>query len=89
MLVLHRKANESLLIGGDIRITIVECGSGGVKLAIDAPKQFSILREELSEAAMNNKEALSPDVRSIRSLKTMLLAAEEEDSSEEENGDPE
>ena len=37
MLILRRKKNESLLIGENIRITIVECASDGVRLAIDAP----------------------------------------------------
>ncbi|MDE6961035.1 MAG: carbon storage regulator CsrA, partial [Lachnospiraceae bacterium] len=50
MLILRRKKNESLLIGDNIRITIIECAGDGVRLAIDAPKQISILREELSEA---------------------------------------
>lgn len=72
MLVLHRKVNESLLIGPDIRITIMSCGGEGVRLAIDAPRQVSILREELSEAAQTNKEALSPSVQSIESLRSML-----------------
>ena len=76
MLVLHRKANESLLIGPDIRITIVECGGEGVRLAIDAPQHISILREELSEAAQNNKQALSPSVQSIQSLRAMLQGEE-------------
>ena len=49
MLILRRKKNESLLIGDNIRITIIECASDGVRIAIDAPKQISILREELSE----------------------------------------
>ncbi len=50
MLILRRKKNESLLIGENIRITVIECAGDGVRLAIDAPKQISILREELSEA---------------------------------------
>ena len=50
MLILRRKKNESLLIGENIRITIIDCAGDGVRLAIDAPKQISILREELSEA---------------------------------------
>ena len=44
MLILRRKKNESLLIGENIRITIIECAGDGVRLAIDAPKQISILR---------------------------------------------
>lgn len=50
MLILRRKKNESLLIGGNIRITVIECAADGVRLAIDAPKQISILREEIGRA---------------------------------------
>ena len=69
MLILRRKKNESLLIGENIRITIIECASDGVRLAIDAPKQISILREELSEAEQSNKMALTPDMNSVWMLK--------------------
>ena len=65
MLILRRKKNESLLIGENIRITIIECASDGVRLAIDAPKQISILREELSEAEQTNKMASKPDMNSV------------------------
>lgn len=68
MLVLRRKKNESLLIGEDIRITILECGGDGVRIAIDAPKQISIIREELSEAVQSNKNALAPKSSSVNSL---------------------
>ena len=61
MLILRRKKNESLLIGENIRITI-----------IDAPKQISILREELSEAEQTNKTALSPDLRSVLQLQSFF-----------------
>ena len=72
MLVLRRKKNESLLIGEDIRITIIECASDGVRLAIDAPKQVSILREELSEAEQTNKMALMPNMDSVWKLQSLL-----------------
>ena len=61
MLILRRKKNESLLIGENIRITI-----------IDAPKQISILREELSEAEQTNKTALSPDLHSVLKLQSFF-----------------
>lgn len=44
MLILKRRKSESIIIGNDIRITILECAAGGVRLAIDAPKQVSIIR---------------------------------------------
>ena len=72
MLVLRRKKNESLLIGDNIRITIIECDADGVRVAIDAPKQVSILREELSEAEQTNKSALAPNVNSVMLLQSIL-----------------
>lgn len=72
MLILRRKKNESLLIGNNIRITVVECAGDGVRLAIDAPKQISILREELSEAEQSNRTALAPGADSVLKLQSIL-----------------
>ena len=44
MLILGRKAGESLTIGGDISITVLSVDSGGnVSLGIQAPKEMLIL----------------------------------------------
>ncbi len=72
MLILRRRRNESILIGDNIRITILECASDGVRVAIDAPKQISIIREELSEAEQTNKTALAPKNNSVYSLQAAL-----------------
>ncbi len=72
MLILRRKKNESILIGDNIRITVVESASDGVRLAIDAPKQISILREELSIAEQENKNATSPHPNAITGLQDSL-----------------
>ena len=72
MLILRRKKNESILIGENIRITVVESASDGVRLAIDAPKQISILREELSIAEQENKSASSPHLTAITGLQDSL-----------------
>lgn len=42
MLILKRKKNDSILIGNDIRITVLDCDNGSVSLAINAPKHISI-----------------------------------------------
>ena len=47
MLVLSRKAGESVYIGHDVSITIVKVNGRQVKLKIDAPREVPILREEL------------------------------------------
>lgn len=72
MLILRRKKDESILIGDNIRITIVECGSEGVRIAIDAPKQISILREELSKAEVVNKDALAPQSEYLHTMQSFL-----------------
>lgn len=72
MLILRRKKNESILIGEDIRITVIECAADGVRIAIDAPKQVSIIREELSQAEQMNISALAPKASSVRSLQAAI-----------------
>jgi len=47
MLILRRRAGESLLIGDDIEIEFLDSGSWGVKIGIHAPKGVTILRKEL------------------------------------------
>ncbi len=75
MLILRRKTGESLIVNENIKITVLESGSDGVRLAIDAPKQVQILREELVEATKANKEAVAAvDKEKLEKLKGMLKA---------------
>lgn len=53
MLILSRKADESILLGEDIRIKVISTEKGIVKLGIDAPSHVSILREELKIAVQH------------------------------------
>ena len=57
MLILQRKAGESLLIGDEVEISVLSVEAGRVRLAIEAPKNISILRSELKNAAATNREA--------------------------------
>lgn len=59
MLILQRKKDQSLTIGEHVNITVLDIGNDWVKLAIDAPRDVSILRTELLEAASANQEAAS------------------------------
>lgn len=47
MLVLTRKAGESIVIGDEIEITIISTKNDQVKIGINAPKNLEILRKEL------------------------------------------
>ena len=49
MLVLSRKPLQSIMIGPDIRITIVKVERNQVRIGIEAPRDVTILRDELIE----------------------------------------
>ena len=53
MLVLSRKINETIVIGGNIRVTMTAIRSRQVRLAIEAPPEVPIVREELLPAPPN------------------------------------
>ena len=47
MLVLSRKVGERILVGNDVRITVVRVASGGVRIGVEAPNGTPVIREEL------------------------------------------
>ena len=47
MLVITRKKDEALVIGDNIEIKILDIQKGKVKIAIDAPRDISVLRKEI------------------------------------------
>ena len=49
MLVLSRKVGERILVGDQVRITVVRVSNGGVRLGIEAPDGTTVIREELTE----------------------------------------
>jgi carbon storage regulator len=63
MLVLTRKVNESIIIGDDVKITVVEVKGEQVKLGISAPKRISVHREEVYlEIQKENRKAVEAGV---------------------------
>lgn len=64
MLVLSRQRDESIIIGDNVVITVVDVRGDKVKLGIDAPKEISVHRREVYEAIQReNRQAalLKPD----------------------------
>lgn len=47
MLVLSRKPGERILVGPDVKITVIRIGPNSVRIGIDAPGHLNIVREEL------------------------------------------
>lgn len=65
MLVLTRKSEESIRIGANIVITVLECSSGHVKLGIKAPLEVPVHREEVYKLiqAENRAAVVSKDLK--------------------------
>jgi len=62
MLVLARKAEESIQLGDDITIKVISIDKGVVKLGIDAPRDVNIIRSELLEDVKDSNVASSKEV---------------------------
>lgn len=62
MLALTRKPKQSIMIGNDIEITILEVKGDQVKLGISAPKEISVFRKEIYvQIEEENKQAVTMD----------------------------
>lgn len=53
MLVLSRRLGETIVIGDDIRLTVLSVSGGQVRLGIAAPKEVSVHREEIYQRINN------------------------------------
>lgn len=59
MLVLTRRPDESIVIGNNIKITIVSVGPGRVKIGIEAPPNVRIDRQEIHDKIERNADVLA------------------------------
>lgn len=70
MLILNRKIGESIIIGEDIEITVLEVEENRVKIGIDAPMDINILRKEIYiDITEENKKSLEIDTDILDLLK--------------------
>jgi len=74
VLVLARKLDESIVIGDNIVVKVVSIENGVVKLGIDAPKEVSIIRDELIQEVKENNIAAAHkvDASDINELSKLL-----------------
>lgn len=63
MLALARKVNESIMLGNDIEITLLEIKGDQVKIGISAPKSVPIYRKEIYlQILEENKQAAGQEI---------------------------
>ena len=73
MLILSRKVNDSIMIGDDIEIIVVDIKGDQIKLGIKAPKNISVHRTEVFKEIQNeNIQAAESSPESLKDLKKLL-----------------
>lgn len=69
MLVLTRKAGESIVIGSDIRVTVLEMQGRQIRLGIEAPPEVPVHRGEIYERIKEeNERAAQGDRETLKAL---------------------
>lgn len=72
MLVLTRHANQSIMIGQDVVITVLEVRGDQVRIGIKAPRNVEVHREEVFAALQrSNRSAASPSAEALTSLEQL------------------
>jgi carbon storage regulator len=73
VLVLTRRPGESVMVGDEVVITVLEARGDMIKLGIAAPRSIQVHREEVyKELHRANREAASPDPRAVAALARIL-----------------
>lgn len=69
MLVLSRKIGESIVIGGDVTVTVVDFRGDQVRIGVEAPRSVQIYREEIfTEVSRQNRAAAQINVDDLSDL---------------------
>jgi carbon storage regulator len=72
MLVLTRSTNQSIMIGPDVVVTVLEVRGDNVRLGITAPRSVAVYREEvIAQLEAANRDASSPAAEALDQLRAM------------------
>jgi len=85
MLVLSRQRDESIMIGDDVEITVVDIRGEKVRLGISAPPHIAVHRKEVYEAIKREKQANGGDAHVDSLAKRKRPPAEPEPNQNESN----
>jgi len=66
MLVLTRRPGESIVVGENIVVTVIEIKGGQVRIGIDAPREVEVYREEIYEQVKQENLTAIANVDEIR-----------------------
>ncbi|MDQ0285626.1 carbon storage regulator [Desulfofundulus luciae] len=69
MLVLTRKKGQSLVIGRDIRVVVVEVTGDFVRLGIEAPPEVAVYREEIYRTVQEENRAATTSAKILKEIK--------------------
>jgi carbon storage regulator len=82
MLVLARKFNESIMIGDEIEVVIIEIKNDQVKLGIKAPRNIAVHRKEIYDEIQSENIAASSSkvkIEDLRNLTSFLKKDKKQD----------
>ncbi|KFZ28237.1 carbon storage regulator [Pseudidiomarina atlantica] len=57
MLILSRRVGETLMIGDDVKITILKVSGNQIRIGVEAPKDVSVHREEVYQRVLQEKQS--------------------------------
>ena len=76
MLVITRKPDQSIMIGGEVEVVVLGITKDGVRLGIKAPRSVAVHRREVFEAIATENQAASESKVPIQDAAALLRAAQ-------------
>jgi carbon storage regulator len=69
MLVLSRKTNESIIIDGNITVSVLRVDNDNVRIGVEAPLEIPVMRKEIyEEIKSNNEQAAGSAKKRVKQL---------------------
>jgi carbon storage regulator len=79
VLILARRLNEQIVIGDDIRVSVVDIRGDQVKLGIEAPRSVKVYRQEVYEAIQEENRQAAQSATALPSLDSYLKKKPDEE----------